>query len=112
MKSFIEYLPDYYSCNLAICKYKDVDIAIPIPQDTAKRTFKNRDKDEAGVRRHIVHTVKTHERINSDKDVERHLRGRSDIVIHGEKITISAALEWSEQKALERMIKKRGFANA
>lgn len=111
LKSFIEVLPDYFDCNLAICKYKGVDMLIPIAPGTAKMTFRNRDRDELGVKRRIVHTVKAHERVNSMAGVERHLRGRSDITIRGEQITISSPLEWSNDryiaKALEKSSKKR-----
>ena len=108
MKSFIEVLPDYYTCNLAICKYKGVDMAIPIAAGTAKRTFKNRDKDESGKKRHIVHTVKSFNRVNSESTVERHLRGGSDITIKGEKITISTPLEWCDKRNLVRVLANKG----
>ena len=106
MKHFIERLPDYFNCQLALCRYKNVDIAIPIAPKTAKVTFKNRDKDELGVKRHIVHEVKSFKRVNSDNDVEKHLRGRSDIFIRGERITITAPLEWSEERKLKKALSK------
>lgn len=115
LKSCIEKLPDYFDCQLAIYNYKNVDIAIPIAAGTAKTTFKNREKDEFGVKRHIVHNVKAHQRINSQNGVERHLRGSSDIVLNGEKITISSPLEWSTErnlkKALEKELNKSGHKN-
>lgn len=106
IKPFIEQAPDYFDCNLAICKYKGCDIAIPLASGTAKTTFKNREKDETGVKRHIVHTVKDHDRINAENKVERHLRGSSDIVIRDEKITICAPLEWSNEIYIRKQLAK------
>lgn len=106
IKTFIERLPDYFDCQLAICKYKDTDIAIPIASKTAKDTFKNRERDESGVKRRICHVVKEHNRKNSDKKVERHLRGRSDIIIRGENIDITSPLEWGSEIQIKKELEK------
>lgn len=95
LPDMLNIMPDYWDMQLVKYTYKDVDILIPIAKDTGKVTFKNRDKDEFGVKRHIVHSVKAHNRINSDKEVYRHLRGRSDITINGIDVCIMGAYEFS-----------------
>ena len=111
VKSLIERLPDYFDCQLAICRYKGVDIAIPIAPKTAKVTFKNRDRDEFGVKRHIVHEVKAYKRTDSENEVEEHLRGTSQISIKGESIIISTSLKWSEERRLRKVLEKQAKKN-
>lgn len=107
MKNFIESLPDYFDLNLAIVRYKDVDMAIPIARGTAKNTFKHRERDASGVKRHIVHAVRDYERRDTGKKVERHLRGSSEIEINGVKVTIMSPLEFSDEIHMRKMLLRR-----
>lgn len=100
-------MPDYWDMQLAKVRYKGTDILIPIAGDTAKYTFKNRNRDEFGVKRHVIHSVKAHKRKNADDEVMRHLRGTSEITIHGEQIVIMAAISFSEEYALRKLEKKK-----
>lgn len=94
LEKLIERLPDYYDCQIAIVNYKGVDILIPIAGKTAKYTFKNREKDEFGVKRRLVHSVKEFERATGSV-VERHARGRSDFDISGEHVILSTPFEFN-----------------
>lgn len=90
-KKFIESIPDYFSNNLTAVRYKGVDIIIPIRSGTAKTTFKNREK-ENGVRKRIIHDVKTHGRKNlkTTDSVDAHVRGTSKIRLNGNDILVYA----------------------
>lgn len=91
----INIMPDYWDMQLAVHNYKGVDICIPLAGNTAKKTFKNRDRDEVGVKRHICHSVKSYTRINSEKEVERHIRGKSALTINGTDVYVLASYEYS-----------------
>lgn len=99
LKHVIEILPDYYDALFAVVRYKHVDIAIPIEKSTAKKTFKNREKDAGGVRRHLIHNVKQHTRstLKEADFVESHMRGRSEFTINGIDVTLMASFEWSKR---------------
>jgi len=99
LKHIIEILPDYYDALFAVVKYKHVDIAIPIEKNSAKKTFKNREKDANGVKRHLIHNVKEHTRVTlKNKDfVESHTSGRSEFTINGIDVTLMASFEWSKK---------------
>lgn len=99
LKRVIEILPDYYDVLFATVRYKHVDIAIPIEKNTAKKTFKRREKDADGVKRHLIHNVKQHDRVtlkNADF-VESHTRGRSEFTINGIDVTLISSFEWSKR---------------
>ena len=99
IKEILEKLPWYMDCVFAIVNYKDVEIVIPIESTSAKKTFKNRDKDEHGVRRRLLHNVSEHDRINlknTDK-VQPHLRGASNLTINGIDVTLMASWEWGKR---------------
>lgn len=109
LKRVIELMPDYYDSLFAVVRYRHVDIAIPIEKDSAKKTFKNREKDADGVKRHLVHNVREHGRVtlkNADH-VETHLRGRSDFTINGIDVSLMASWEWSVRE-LKRNKEKKG----
>lgn len=100
LKRVIEILPDYYDALFAVVRYKHVDIAIPIEKNTAKKTFKNREKDSDGVKRRLIHNVKERGRVtlkNADC-VEAHTRGRSEFTINGIDVVLMASFEWSKRK--------------
>lgn len=100
LKRVVELLPDYYDALFAVVKYKHVDIAIPVEKNTANRTFKNREKDSDGVKRHLIHNVKQHSRatLKNADFVESHLRGRSNFTINGIDVTLMASWEWSKRE--------------
>jgi hypothetical protein len=105
----MEKLPWYTECMYAIVNYKGVDIVIPIAPEGCKKTFKNRERDEDGVKRHLIHYVEDYQRINlknSDK-VSGHTRGTSDLKLRGEDIVISASWNIS-MKELKRRNAKNG----
>lgn len=100
LKRVVEILPDYYDALFAVVRYKHVDIAIPIEKNTAKKTFKNREKDANGVKRHLLHNVKEHTRatLKNVDSVESHTRGRSEFTINGIDVVLMASFEWSKRK--------------
>lgn len=109
LKHVIEILPDYYDVLFAVVRYKHVDIAIPIEKNTAKKTFKNREKDADGVKRHLIHNVKQHDRVtlkNVDF-VESHIRGRSEFTINGVDVALISSYEWSKRAFKQGKIKIR-----
>lgn len=99
LKRVIEILPDYYDALFAVVRYKHVDIAIPIEKSTAKKTFKNREKDADGVKRHLIHNVRQHTRetLKNVDFVKSHLSGRSEFTINGIDVTLIASFEWSKR---------------
>lgn len=108
LKRVIELLPDYCDVLFAVVRYKHVDIAIPIEKNTAKKTFKNREKDADGVKRHLIHNVKQHDRmtLKNVDFVESHIRGRSEFTINGIDVSLMSSFEWSK-----REFKKNGVEN-
>lgn len=99
LKHIVEILPDYYDVLFAVVRYKHVDVAIPVEKNTAKKTFKNREKDASGVKRHLIHNVKQHDRVtlkNADF-VESHTRGRSEFTINGIDVVLMSSFEWSKR---------------
>lgn len=100
LKHIIEILPDYYDVLFAVVRYKHVDIAIPIEKNSAKKTFKNREKDADGVKRRLIHNVKEHGRatLKNADCVEAHTRGRSEFSINGIDVVLVASFEWSKRK--------------
>ncbi len=99
LKHIVEILPDYYDTLFAVVKYKHVDIAIPVEKSTAKKTFKNRDRDADGVKRHLIHNVKqyTSKSLKNVDFVKPHLRGGSNFTINGIYVTLVASYEWSKR---------------
>ena len=108
IKELLEKLPWYVDCVFAIVNYNGVEAMIPIESHSAKKTFKNRDKDETGVKRHLIHNVSEHDRINlkNADSVQSHLRGCSDLTINGLKVTLMASWEWGL-----RALKQKGLLN-
>ena len=108
IKELLEKLPWYVDCVFAIINYNGVEVMIPIESHSAKKTFKNRDKDETGVKRHLIHNVSEHDRINlkNADSVQAHLRGCSDLTINGLKVTLMASWEWGL-----RTLKQKGLLN-
>lgn len=92
----IELFPDLLDSLLAVVRYKNVDMCIPIEKTSAKNTFRTREKD--GERRaHLIHNVNQYGRSNlknTDK-VKSHLRGKSEFVINGMEVALMATHEWS-----------------
>lgn len=90
----INILPDILDCNLASVNYNGVDVLIPVCKGTAKRTFKNRDKED-GVKRRLIHTVKSHGRKNlvNTSAVDAHVRGTSSFAIKGIQVSLFATLD-------------------
>lgn len=110
LKQIIEDLPDYYCCDMARVKYKHTDIVIPLPKGTAKGTFKNREKDESGIKRRLLHEVKKHERktVAASSDVKAHLRGTSEITINGMDVDLIGSFDFTTKYAkalLEKHLK-------
>lgn len=97
IKKILENLPDYYACLFAIVKYKQTDILIPIENKSAKITFKNRDRDSSGVKRHLIHNVSQYARddLKTQSFVRDHLRGTSSFRINGLDVVLMASWEWS-----------------
>ncbi len=99
LKHVIEILPDYYDALFAVVKYKHTDIAIPIEKNSAKKTFRNREKDADGVKRHLIHNVKEHERatLKNKDSVRSHMKGRSCFTLNGIDVSLMASFEWSKR---------------
>lgn len=99
VKKIIETIPDYFESLFAITKYKGVDMIIPMPYESVTRTFKDREKDEKGIKRHLVHSVRDYERKNlvTSDCVHSHLRGRSELIVDGIKVTLMASYDWSKR---------------
>lgn len=106
LMDIIRKMPWYSECVFALVNYKGVDIAIPLANTAAKKTFKNRERDESGIKRRLIHNVSEHSRINlrNENSVRSHIRGESDLTINGVDITLAASWEWSEKilKSTER----------
>lgn len=102
-KRIVELLPDLFDSLIAVVNYKGVDICIPIEKNTAKKTFKTRDKD--GERRsHLIHNVRQFDRKglkNVDK-VKSHLRGTSYLTIDGVDVALGATAEWTIRHVKEK----------
>lgn len=100
LKRVIEILPDYYDVLFAVVRYKHIDIAIPIEKTSAKKTFKRREKDADGVKRHLIHNVKQHTRstLKNVDFVKPHLSGRSEFTIAGIDVTLMASFDWSKRE--------------
>ena len=98
-KTIIETAPDYFDCLLAVTKYKNTCMLIPIKDSSVKKTFKNRERDADGVKRHLIHNVKEHERatLKNTDSVQSHLRGRSELTINGIDVVLMASYEWSKR---------------
>ena len=96
-KRIVELLPDYADSLLAITKYKNIDMIVPIEKKSAKRTFRNREKEE-GVKRHLIHEVQRFERKNLKKvdSVKPHLRGQGELSINGIDVTLCASWEMNK----------------
>lgn len=94
LEEIIDILPDILDCNLASVRYNGVDMVIPVSKKTAKRTFKNRDKED-GVKKRLIHTVKTHGRKNlvNTTAVNAHVRGTSNFTIKGVEVRLFATLD-------------------
>lgn len=94
MEEIIDILPDILDCNLASINYNGTDVIIPVSQKTAKRTFKNRDKED-GVKRRLIHTVKSHGRKNliNTTAVDAHVRGTSSFTIKGIEVRLFATFD-------------------
>ena len=109
IKELLEKLPWYIDCVFAIINYNGVEVMIPIESRSAKKTFKNRDKDEIGVKRHLIHNVSEHDRINlkNADSVQSHLRGCSDLTINGLKVTLMASWEWSLRTLSQKGLLKK-----
>ena len=107
-KKAIEDMPDYFDCLFAVVHYRHTDCIIPIPSDSAKSTFRTRDKDADGVKRRLIHRVNQHTRKTADgeTDVTDHLRGTSLITIDGVDVSLMASYDWSKRYL------KTGMANA
>ena len=105
-KRLIELIPDYFSCIFATVSYRHTQIIIPINPNTAKNTFKDRDRDIDGVKRQLIHNVRSHTRqIHDGKtSVKDHLRGTSDITIDGVDVVLYAPADWSARE-LSRLLK-------
>lgn len=108
LKRVIEILPDYYDALFAVVRYKHVEIAIPIEKSTAKKTFKNREKDADGVKRHLIHNVRQHTRetLKNVDFVKSHLSGRSEFTINGIDVTLIASFEWSKRELCKDKLKQ------
>ncbi|MBQ8797193.1 MAG: hypothetical protein IJZ56_03245 [Oscillospiraceae bacterium] len=93
-KELIERIPDYLSSNFAVATYRGVDVVIPIKKGSAKKTFKNREKED-GVKKRLIHDVKPHARKNlrNTDVVEHHIRGTSSIFLNGIEIRLCATLD-------------------
>lgn len=102
VKKIIETIPDYFESIFAVTEYKGVDMIIPIPYESVTRTFKDREKDSVGVKRHLIHHVKSHKRFAYDniENVKAHLRGTSFLTIDGIDVKLMASYEWSKNKKL------------
>lgn len=99
LMEIIRKMPWYSECVFALIKYKGVDIAIPLADTAAKKTFRNRERDESGTKRRLIHNVSEHNRVNlkNESSVRSHIRGESDLVIKGVEVTLASSWEWSEK---------------
>lgn len=93
-EEIINIIPDLFGCNLALIRYKDTDIIIPTDKNSAKHTFKNRDKED-GKKKRLIHTVKSHGRKNlvNANVVEAHVRGTSSLTIKGVTVILLATFD-------------------
>lgn len=97
-EEIVNIIPDILGCNLALIRYKDVDFVIPVDKQSAKYTFKNRDKED-GKKKRLIHTVKSHYRKNlvNEDSVDSHIRGTSSLTIKGVEIKLLATFDQAIQ---------------